>query len=234
MKRKLITSLLALTLVLSHGATGSPAEHFTDTAITASAAYESEKLQDYAKQVLAIINRERAANGLSAVRMNDKLCDAANVRAKEIQKVFSHTRPNGKTCFTALNEAGVSYTYAAENIAYGQKTPEAVMKSFMNSSGHRANILSRNAQYVGIGISYKNGTYYWTQFFAKGNLAASESTAPSKGNTSGNTTAKAPAAANKLCTPFGCINLSSLCKACPSCQVNASRAVCSLLKGCNK
>jgi uncharacterized protein YkwD len=60
-------------------------------------------------------------------------------------------------------------TYAAENIAYGQKTPAEVMKGWMNSSGHRANILSKNAQYIGIGVQYKNGVYYWTQFFAEGN-----------------------------------------------------------------
>lgn len=81
------------------------------------------------------------------------------------QNRFSHTRPSGASCFTALTEAGVSYTRAGENIAYGQSTPEAVVQSWMSSSGHRANILSSSFTTIGIGCTVVNGTAYWAQLF---------------------------------------------------------------------
>lgn len=131
-----------------------------------AALYDSETLESYAYQVAAIVNRERAANGLGMLKYSDKLSEAAVVRAGEIQSYFSHTRPNGTSCFTALAESGIRYRYAGENIAYGQRNPEEVMKAWMNSSGHRANILSTKVDYIGIGVTYRNGVYYWSQFFA--------------------------------------------------------------------
>ncbi len=131
----------------------------------ASAGYADAQTESYAMQVAAIVNRERAANGLAPLQYSDRLSEAALIRAGEIQSVFSHTRPDGSRCFTALAEAGISYRSAGENIAYGQRTPEEVMQSWMNSSGHRANILG-TYDYIGVGVTYKNGTYYWSQFFA--------------------------------------------------------------------
>ena len=90
---------------------------------------------------------------------------AAQTRAGELQTSFSHTRPSGASCFTALTEAGVSYARAGENIAYGQSTPEAVVQSWMSSSGHRANILSSSFTTIGIGCTVVNGTAYWAQLF---------------------------------------------------------------------
>ena len=90
---------------------------------------------------------------------------AAQTRAGELQTSFSHTRPSGASCFTALTEAGVSYTRAGENIAYGQSTPEAVVQSWMNSSGHRANLLSSSFTTIGVGYTVVNGTAYWAQLF---------------------------------------------------------------------
>ena len=88
------------------------------------------------------------------------------VRAREIPSLFSHTRPNGTSCFTAISEAGIAYRTAGENIAYGQRSADEVMEAWMNSSGHRANILGKDFAYIGVGVVYENGTYYWTQFFA--------------------------------------------------------------------
>lgn len=139
-----------------------------------SANYGSTQVESYARQVAAIVNSERASNGLSPLKYSSKLSEAALVRAEEIQSVFSHTRPNGSQCFTAIKEVGISYTTAGENIAYGQRTPEAVMNSWMNSSGHRANILGKNYEYIGIGVTYKNGIYYWVQFFAASNNLTGE------------------------------------------------------------
>ena len=131
----------------------------------ASASYSDAQTETYAMQVAGMVNRERAANGLAPLKYSDKLSEAALVRAEEIQSVCSHTRPNGTRCFTAVTEAGINYTSAGENIAYGQRNPEEVMNAWMNSSGHRANILGAY-DYIGVGVTYKNGTYYWSQFFA--------------------------------------------------------------------
>lgn len=106
---------------------------------------------NYAAQVVSLVNVQRAANGLSDLTLNETAQAAAMVRAKEISASFSHTRPDGTSCFTALNEVGASYMAAGENIAYGQSTPEAVVNSWMNSSGHRANILSSSYTQIGVG-----------------------------------------------------------------------------------
>lgn len=116
---------------------------------------------DYAEQVLELVNEEREKEGLSALRWDDRAADAAEVRAEELQSLFSHTRPDGSSCFTALDEEGASYRSAGENIAMGQRTPEQVMDSWMNSSGHRANILNSSFKAIGVGY-YENG---WVQLF---------------------------------------------------------------------
>lgn len=120
---------------------------------------------DFASQVAALVNQERAKAGLSALKVDAKVQQAAQVRAKEQAQLFSHTRPNGSSCFTALAEAGVSYRGAGENIAYGQSTPQQVMNAWMNSEGHRANILNANFTTIGVGYTMINGTPYWAQMF---------------------------------------------------------------------
>ena len=119
----------------------------------------------YAAQVVSLVNAERAKYGLSALTMDSSVTAAAQVRAGELYQSFSHTRPDGRSCFTALREAGASYSGAGENIAYGQRSPEAVMQAWMNSSGHRANILSNKYTKIGVGYTVKNGVTYWTQMF---------------------------------------------------------------------
>ena len=120
---------------------------------------------DFASQVVALVNAERAKQGLSALTIDTKVQQAALVRAKESAQSFSHTRPNGSSFSTALTEAGVSYRTAGENIAYGQSTPQQVMNAWMNSSGHRANILNANYTTIGMGYTVINGTAYWAQLF---------------------------------------------------------------------
>lgn len=126
---------------------------------------------DYAvmrQEMLDIINRERAAAGLGALTLDDRLCQAAQVRAEELVRKTSHTRPDGRSCFTAMDEAGVSYRAAGENIAGGQMSVAGVMEEWMNSPGHRANILQGNFGRVGIGLYCTNGGYrtHWVQLFA--------------------------------------------------------------------
>lgn len=119
----------------------------------------------YISEVVRLVNAERAKEGLAALQMDSSLNSAAQVRAKEIVTSFSHTRPNGANCFTALSEAGIKYNGSGENIAYGQKTPAEVVNAWMNSAGHRANIMSSKFTKIGVGCHNSNGTYYWSQFF---------------------------------------------------------------------
>ena len=79
--------------------------------------------------------------------------------------MFSHTRPDGRSCFTALTDLGISYGGAGENIAYGQSSPEEVMTAWMNSSGHRANILNSSFTKLGVGVYKSGNTIYWVQLF---------------------------------------------------------------------
>lgn len=119
-----------------------------------------------AQAVLAEVNAARAKNGLSALTLDANMNRAAAVRAAELAQSFSHTRPNGSRGLTALNEAGVSYRTAGENIASGQQTAQAVVSAWMNSSGHRANILSSSFGRMGVGQATIGGRTYWVQLFA--------------------------------------------------------------------
>ena len=118
----------------------------------------------YASEVLELVNKERTANGLKALTMTESLTDGAMLRAVETTVSFSHTRPNGESCFTAFEWISA----AGENIAYGQKSPEQVMQGWMNSSGHRANILNSSFTTIGIGCFEYGGRLYWSQAFSGG------------------------------------------------------------------
>ena len=117
--------------------------------------------------VLDLVNAERAKAGKSPLTLDDALCEVAQLRADEIVESFSHTRPNGTSCFTAINEAGISYRAVGENIAAGQSSPSSVMNSWMNSDGHRKNILSGDFSSIGIGYVKASSGYghYWVQMF---------------------------------------------------------------------
>lgn len=119
------------------------------------------------EKVIALVNSYRSQNGLSSVTYDATLAKAANVRAKELVSSFSHTRPNGTRCFTAFDEAGVSYRGAGENIAMGQSSAEAVMSDWMKSEGHRENILNANFTKIAVGVyEGSDGRLYWAQEFA--------------------------------------------------------------------
>lgn len=134
----------------------------TDKPVDKPSTEPGESVSSYAERVVTLVNAERAKAGLSALKFDAGASRAAQVRATEIRSSFSHTRPNGKSCFTALQEAGVSYRTAGENIASGIQTPEQVVNAWMNSEGHRKNILNPN--FTAIGVAYLEGSY-WAQFF---------------------------------------------------------------------
>lgn len=121
----------------------------------------------FAEQVLHLVNIERAKIGVAPLRLSKELMDACAIRAREIVQSFSHTRPNGQSFNTLIRE-GI-YT-AGENIAAGSSTPEAVVQQWMNSPGHRANILNSDYTELGVGYTYaENSTYthYWVQIFKR-------------------------------------------------------------------
>ncbi|WP_394918422.1 CAP domain-containing protein [uncultured Robinsoniella sp.] len=148
--------------------TNAPETNAPETNAPETNAPETDGSQDVsaAKKVADLVNQERAKAGLAPLEVKVNLQTAAQVRAKEIEKSFSHTRPNGSSFSTVLAENGVDYRGSGENIAWGQRSPEEVMKGWMNSEGHRANILNKNFKYIGVGYHVNsNGTGYWTQLF---------------------------------------------------------------------
>ena len=119
-------------------------------------------------EVLNLVNKERKANGLKPLTLNKELSNVANIKSRDmIEKgYFDHTSPTYGSPFDMMKKFNISYNTAGENIAMGQKTPSEVMNSWMNSSGHRANILNSTYTELGVGIQKdSNGTIYWTQMF---------------------------------------------------------------------
>ena len=119
-----------------------------------------------ASEVVRLTNSARSQNGYAALVEDGALSEAAAVRAREIARSFSHTRPSGASFSSALSESGVSYLQAGENIASGQKSASEVVNAWMNSPGHRANILNSSYSRIGSASVNINGTLYWVQLFA--------------------------------------------------------------------
>ena len=132
---------------------------------TTQPAQTSDFNKAYEDEVIRLVNVERAKYGLPALAKRDDATNAAEIRAKEIVRNFSHTRPNGTSCFTVAAELGISYRSVGENIAYGYATPAQVVNGWMNSAGHRANILSSSFTGLGVGCYKQGSTLYWSQFF---------------------------------------------------------------------
>lgn len=150
--KKSVSILLALLLILSL--------QLAPIAVFAEADSDS-----YIEEVVRLVNIERANEGLSELTIMEDLCNAAQVRAEEIVELLIHVRPDGSEWSTVLDEYGISYSTAAENLAHGPKTPSAVVKAWMSSPGHRSNILNENLNYIGVGF-YQDGTAtYWVQLF---------------------------------------------------------------------
>ena len=119
-----------------------------------------------ASEVVRLTNSARSQNGYAALVEDGALSEAAAVRACEIARSFSHTRPSGASFSSALSESGVSYLRAGENIASGQKSASEVVNAWMNSPGHRANILNSSYSRIGSASVNIDGTLYWVQLFA--------------------------------------------------------------------
>lgn len=121
---------------------------------------------DLINEVYEITNNYRSLVGVPSLTLDSSLVEAANIRAKELSDSFSHTRPNGSSCFTVLSELGISYSTAGENIAAGYSSSQSVMEGWRFSSGHYQNIISSKFKKIGIGVNIINNQYYWVQIFS--------------------------------------------------------------------
>lgn len=142
-----------------------------DNSLLASAKVNTVTYSAYASEVLRLVNIERDKVGAAHLVLDGALCDAANMRAIEMDYSgnFSHTRPDGRDCFTGFSFCKISFYTCGENIAAGYPTPAAVVDGWMNSTGHKANIL--NAAFTKMGLGYSTGgggeySHYWAQEFA--------------------------------------------------------------------
>ncbi len=120
---------------------------------------------DYEQEVIRLVNIERAKYGLPALTEDWELSRVARYKSQDMKdkRYFSHTSPTYGSPFDMMKSFGLSYRTAGENIAMGQRTPQQVVNAWMNSSGHRANIL--NSSYKKIGVGYVASGNYWTQMF---------------------------------------------------------------------
>ena len=125
----------------------------------------SDTVLSYENEVIRLVNEIRTENGLEPLTTNWELSRIARYKSEDMSdnKYFSHTSPTYGTPFQMIRAFGLSYRSSGENIAYGQRIPAAVVNAWMNSSGHRANIL--NASYTQIGVGYCASGHYWTQMF---------------------------------------------------------------------
>ena len=119
-------------------------------------------------EAVELLNQLRESQGLQPLiwNPNSKLQAAAELRAQEISEVFSHTRPDGSSCFTVLKQYGLNYGHCGENIAYGTNlSPEGAMDLWINSSGHYKNMVNRNFREVGLACYIEGANIYWVQLF---------------------------------------------------------------------
>lgn len=121
-------------------------------------------LNDFEWGVLALTNVMRHYAGLPPVTAYNSIQQACDIRAEEVEQYFSHTRPNGTSCFTVFDELGIPWYAVGENIAWGQRTPKAVTAAWTNSTGHRENMLNPDFSHMGVGF-YSSS---WVQLFTDG------------------------------------------------------------------
>ena len=119
----------------------------------------------YEEEVIRLVNEVREKNGLKPLTKNWELCRVARYKSQDMveNRYFSHTSPTYGSPFQMMKDFGLRYRTAGENIAFGQRTPQEVMNAWMNSDGHRANIL--NPSFTQIGVGYAANGRYWTQMF---------------------------------------------------------------------
>ncbi|WP_371818604.1 CAP domain-containing protein [Sedimentibacter sp. zth1] len=127
-------------------------------------------VSSFEKKVVELVNVERTKNGLTPLKLDTSISNVARIKSKDMatNNYFSHTSPTYGSAGNMLTKYNISYTAWGENIAAGQRTPEEVVNAWMNSSGHRANILSSTFTKIGVGYATNSsGKAYWTQMFTR-------------------------------------------------------------------
>ncbi|HIY08594.1 MAG TPA: hypothetical protein H9680_04580 [Firmicutes bacterium] len=128
---------------------------------------ECVNLDAYAQEVLTLANAQREAAGLNPLSADPVLTEMAMLRARELEESYSHTRLSGENCKTVFGEFETDLRFWGENAAKGNRTPEAVVEAWMDSPGHRENLLREDAGYLGVGVwQDEDGILYWVQLFA--------------------------------------------------------------------
>lgn len=129
---------------------------------------ESTILSEYELEVVELTNVERQKHGLAPFQIDEALSKVARVKSEDMakQNYFSHNSPTYGSPFDMMKQFGISYRTAGENIAMGQRSPQEVVNAWMNSEGHRANILNSNFTHIGVGHA-SNGNYWTQQFIGK-------------------------------------------------------------------
>ena len=138
----------------------------TETPVVTPPATETPSgISAYEMEVINLVNEIRTSNGLNALTPNAKLSEIARTKSQDMRTngYFAHQSPTYGSPFDMLRQFGVTYRTAGENIAYGYSTPAAVVEGWMNSQGHRENILK--STYTEIGVGYVESGHYWTQLF---------------------------------------------------------------------
>ncbi|MBP0979292.1 MAG: hypothetical protein J6C55_01435 [Oscillospiraceae bacterium] len=132
---------------------------------------DEKTLSEYRQEVVNLTNQERKKNGLAPLKIFNTMMDAAQIRATEQVKLSGHKRPDGKDYITVVDDVKFDLTGAysiGENVAQGQYTPKEVVEGWMNSPGHRANILNPDYEYIGVGAVSEKSKLYWSQIFYRG------------------------------------------------------------------
>ncbi|MCP1111523.1 CAP domain-containing protein [Lachnospiraceae bacterium PAL227] len=171
-KRKIISAVLALLLSLSLCPASSAAGSTIEGTVVGTERY------DMAWEILDIVNQERSAEGKAPLTMDESLMEYGMLRAAECSVYFSHTRPDGSSCASGMPASEAR----GENIAAGARSATEVVDDWMNSTGHKANILNADFRNIGIGVYYVGNRYYYAQVFT-GTLAAAKEPARSTNKT---------------------------------------------------
>ncbi len=197
MKRNFMSILLALTLAVGSAAPAYAGEVFTFEAVPENGSRAEEQstpvweapkperqessgygwtppepewvdLDACAQEVLSLTNAQRKAAGLNTLSTDPVLTEMAMLRARELEENYSHTRPSGENCKTVFGEFETDLRFWGENAAKGNRSPEAAVEAWMDSPGHRENLLREDAGYLGVGVwQDEDGILYWVQLFAK-------------------------------------------------------------------
>ncbi len=139
----------------------------TDNNTASKPSTPSGNFASFQKEVLDLVNVERTNRGLQPLKFNSELSKVATLKSQDMidKNYFDHTSPTYGSPFDMMKQFGITYRTAGENIAMGQETPKEVMNSWMNSPGHRKNILNPDFTELGVGIASDGSSLYWTQMF---------------------------------------------------------------------